>query len=293
MILAPDNVRKFQEAGAGLVPEDETVRAAIRALPRGEPWRRSREMNLRIPVAPKPTTIDLEGKASGWPARFALHEADPNAYSTKIDWFFWIVITDKAMHVFEGHVGTGLKDEPTAGPEGMRFGLDEIQEIWFDQNAGISQLSISFDDGSSIDLDVGRQDFDAFRAVIAPFERPDSQLARKTGWMPNPFRWSLGIALVVGGMATGAGSDGEVGTAKAVLIAVTIGALLSGTYFVLRAWRIGGWRRQRVGIVIAVLGILFAATALDDTCACRGMLYFGVTLVAIGVIPQFTRRDRG
>ncbi|HEV3472700.1 MAG TPA: hypothetical protein VG408_05775, partial [Actinomycetota bacterium] len=267
----------------GLIPEDETIRAVVRALPLGEGFRRSSQAN----VTPSPTPMRLTGEAAAWPHYFARHASMPEAWSEDVHWFFWIVITDKHLHVFEGRFGKRWNTGETAGPESARFPLDLIDEIWFDERLGISQLSIWFEDGSSIDLDVGRQQFASFLAAIKPFERPDSRRARPTGGMPNFYRWQLGGALTIGGMATSIGSSEETGAARTILLAIGVTALALGTYVVLRTWARAGWKRRRVvGIPLFLVGAIFAAAAFSDNCECREMIYFGLALVTIGAIAQ-------
>ncbi|HEV3472373.1 MAG TPA: PH domain-containing protein [Actinomycetota bacterium] len=279
----PDSTKRFIEIAHGLIPEDETIRAVVRALPLGEGFRRSSQAN----VTPSPTPMRLTGEAAAWPHYFARHASMPEAWSEDVHWFFWIVITDKHLHVFEGHFGKRWNTGETAGPESARFPLDRIHEIWFDERIGISQLSIWFEDGSSIDLDVGRQQFAAFLAAIKPFERPDSQRARPMGGMPDPWRWSLGGALVIGGMATSIGSSTEAGTARTILLVIGIAALALGAYAVSRAWAVGGWKRRRVvGIPLLLVGTIFAAAAFSDNCECRETIFFGLALAAIGAIAQ-------
>jgi hypothetical protein len=208
-----DAAKAFQELNDGLIPPDETILAVIRSLPKGEAWRRSRQMNLRIPKRPAPTPIAFEGAASSWPNRFARHESVPDTWSADIDWFFWVVITDKQLHAFEGRGGKGFTGSPTAGPEGAHYPLDQIDEIAF-QKGLISQLVIRFKDGSSVELEVGKQKLEHFLDAIRPFVRPDSVLVRNTGWMPGWAVWSLGIALLVGGTAVSIGATADAETTK-------------------------------------------------------------------------------
>lgn len=278
----PDSAKRFTEIAGGLIPADETIRAVIRALPLGAGFRRASQSDLT-----PPTPMRLTGEAAAWPHHFARHASAADAWSDDLHWFFWIVITDKHLHVFEGHSGKRWDTGETAGPESARFPLDRIDEIWFDERAGISPLSIWFKDGSSIDLDVGRQQFGSFLTAIAPFERPESQRARPTGGLPNPYRWLLGGALLMGGMATSIGSSTETGTARTILVVIGVAALTFGTYVVARAWASGGWRRRRVvGIPVLLVGTLFVAAALSDDCDCRETIYFGLALVTVGAIAQ-------
>ncbi|MDQ4144995.1 MAG: hypothetical protein M3198_14895 [Actinomycetota bacterium] len=285
----PDSARRFTEIAGGLIPEDETIRAVVRALPLGAGYRRASQSSLT-----PPTPMRLTGEAAAWPHHFARHASMPDAWSDDVRWFFWIVITDKALHAFEGRFGKRWNTGETAGPESARFPLDRIDEIWFDERLGISQLSIWFKDGSSIDLDVGRQQFASFLGAIKPFERSDSRRARPEGGMPAPYRWSLGGAFLTGGMAASIGSSTETGTARTIVLAIGIAALAAGIYVVARVWAAAGWKRRRiVGIPLLLVGATFAAAALSDGCECRETIYFGLALATIGAIAQVApARDR-
>ncbi len=235
--------------------------------------------------------------------------------------------------------------------------------------AAVSQLSIWFNDGSSINLDAGRQEFGPFRDAIKPFERADSARAKAAprGWMSNPFRWILGLAFLIGGLAVtvGAGEPagdarllahkGEVAEARVenmrrdergndlvdvsypddigfsaqatiqqcaeispvvigdrieivydaddltraqatacenptssnpILLAIGIISLTLGAYWLLKAWAFSGWRWRRMGIALAIIGVLFAGAAFAEDCYCIEFVYFGAALVLIGVVAQ-------
>lgn len=205
MPFKTDVTQMFRELGHDLIPSDESILGVIRALPKGEAFRRGETTRIAWTRA---IPITYEGEAAAWPHLFAGHESRPGHFTTKDDWFFWIVITDKQLHVLEGRtVGRGKPRRP--GPETAHFPLDRIDEIRFDRQWGISELSIWFEDGSSVRLDVGLQDTRPFLAAIRPFERAGSQRPRSTGFMPPIARWSLAIAVLVLGMALAAGaSDG-------------------------------------------------------------------------------------
>lgn len=374
--MKTDAASTFSEVGAGLIPPDESVRAVIRVMPAGEATRRSARMNLvmlllRAVVPARRVPIALEGTAARWPTAFAADEGDPTVWSRDNNWFFWLVLTDRRLHVIEGRLGKGWSGKPTAGPETASFLLDEVDEIVFNKSL-ISQFDIWFKDGSSIQLEAGAQKLDAFLDAIRPFERPGSARPRRTGWMPSMWLWSLGIALLVGGMAVsiGAGAEaeterilaergeeapativdvsddttpatldvkfddefglsaeasfdvcdeatGDVGdkitviynpddtsSARAeacdlstgpqpVLAAIGITSLAAGTFVILRVWKRSGWKRRRIGIPIALLGVMFIGAAVSEGFYYLELAYTGVALALIGAVAQFGRRASG
>jgi hypothetical protein len=67
-------------------------------------------------------------------------------------------------------------------------------------------------------------------------------------------------------------------------IPLIIGVLVlgAGTLLVVAALRARGLRRRWLGVPIAVVGLLFGGTALDEECRCREAVYTGGALVIIG-----------
>lgn len=289
MGLTKDAVKAFQETNPGLVPGDETIRAVIRVIPKGEASRRAAQANARLPN-PKPTPIAYEGIAARWPTAFALHASEPNTWSADLDWMFWIVLTDKQLHVFEGKGGRGWTMNREAGPEAAHFPLEEIRDIWFDKGA-ISQLHIRFEDGSVVELEAGMQKFDRFVEAISPLASATPPPPDRRGWMPRPYLWALGLALLVGGMAVSVGSSEEGGTAKTVMLAIGIAAIASGAFVIARLWRPSGRRRFVLGTILVLLGVFVGAASLDDTCECGEMIYTGAALVVIGGSGLIGRSD--
>lgn len=68
-----------------------------------------------------------------------------------------------------------------------------------------------------------------------------------------------------------------------ILLGVGVVALCGGTVVVLRAWRASGWRWRLVGVPLAVVGALFVATSRAPDCYCNEMIYFGGSLVVVGL----------
>ena len=277
--LIKDAAEGFVEANPGLVPANETIRAVIRAIPKGEAARRSAQVNVRVPK-PAPTPIAYQGIAARWPTSFARNANDPNTWSVDTDWFFWIVITDRQLHAFEGR-SKGWTLNRKAGPEAAHFPLDEIHDIWFDKGA-ISQLHIRFEDGSVVELEAGMQKFDRFVEAIGPLASSTPPPPDRRGWMPRLWLWALGVALLVGGMAVSVGSSTETGSAKTVMVAIGVTSLALGALVVIRIWRPAGWKRPVLGTLLVLLGLLFGGASLDDTCECGEMIYTGGALIVIG-----------
>jgi hypothetical protein len=274
----------LQELNPGLIPQDETVRAVLRGLPKGEVARRGASGQLLVASRPTPIT-HKEGHAAEWPNRFARHGSVPDAWSDKADWFFWVVVTDKQLHAFEGRIRKRWNEPVAAGPEGAHYPLDQIAEMTFKKGL-ISQLAIYFKDGSSVELEFGNQKLDLFLEAIAPFVKADSTRPQATGWAPRGWWWAVAIALLVGGMAMSLGGQ-EDGT---VVLVIGIVAIVLGTFLVLRAWHSGGWKRRRWGIPVALLGLILLAASFDGNCECSGMVYIGASMALIGIVAQFGRR---
>jgi hypothetical protein len=284
--IGRDTAKEFEKLNAGLVPAAETIRAVIVAVPKGESWRRGQRANVGL-MRPKPTPITYTGEAAAWPTDFARHESLPDHWNEAGTWFFWVVVTDEQLHVFEGHnTEKGWGHEPKAGPESAHFPLDRISEITFDKGM-ISQLAIWFQDGSCVELEAGMQKFEAFTSAIRPFVRADSQRPKSSGWMRPLWLWALGLALLIGGMAVSVGSSEDGST---VLLVIGIVATVLGTAVVLRAWRASEWKARRAGIPIALIGAFMAAASFSENCDCGQLLYFSVALVMIGGVAQFAPR---
>lgn len=202
MPLKIDVAQQFAELGDGLIPRDESILGVLRATPKGEIFRRG-----SIYGGMRSLPMTYEGEAAGWPHLFAQDKSRPGYWRAPGDWYFWIVLTNKHLHVFEGRTGKRAKPE-RPGPEAAHFPVDRIEEIRYTKQWGISDLTIWFKDGSSVELDVVRQtNLDQFVAAIRPFERPGSTRPRAKSWMPAWMRWAMALALLALGMALTAGAS--------------------------------------------------------------------------------------
>ena len=206
MGLNIDAAKEFQKVNVGLIPSDETILAVVQTVPKGESSRGVQEGD-------PPPPISYRGEAASWPNRTARQDSAPGRWSKDILWFFWVVVTDKRLHVFEGRMAM-FRRNLRAGPEAARFELDRIEEIRLDRPDGfIWELAIRFKDGSRVELDVfGRQKLDALRAVIRPLEKPGSARPSRGGIAAA--LWLLGIPLLVLGMALSFGAPTEAREAR-------------------------------------------------------------------------------
>jgi hypothetical protein len=77
-----------------------------------------------------------------------------------------------------------------------------------------------------------------------------------------------------------------------VTIPLIIGVVVlgAGTFVIVTAWRARGLRRRWLGVPIAIVGVLFMGTALDEECRCQEAIYTGAGLAVIGtaglVLPR-------
>ena len=69
-----------------------------------------------------------------------------------------------------------------------------------------------------------------------------------------------------------------------VTIPLIIGVVVlgAGTFVILAAWRARGLRRRWLGVPIAIVGVLFMGTALDEECRCQEAIYTGGGMTIIG-----------
>ena len=232
-MVGQDASKRFSKISNGLIPETETIRVVIRAIPKGEASRRSAQVNIRAP-RPDPSPLVLTGIATNWPNRFARHESVPDSWSADINWFFWVVITDKQLHAFEGRPGKGWKDTSTAGPEAAHFPLNQVDQIAFEKGL-VSQVAIWFEDGSSVELEAGIQKLDSFEEVVRPFQSNDPARQITTSWVPREWAMVMGVALLVGGGAAILGALADDG--GTVLLIIGIVTVLLGVVAIFRGRR--------------------------------------------------------
>lgn len=144
---------KFMKKNADKIPAGEQVLAAIIAEPKGGAWKRGlaaggRQGGLIGTVATSaiskaidtPETGD-SGDVASWPEAPA----------------FWIVATDKQMHVFGGRVGSTDVD-----PGGAHYPWDRLARVAVDKKLLISKLNIAFKDGTELELGLAKQKLQPF-----------------------------------------------------------------------------------------------------------------------------------
>lgn len=137
-----DVAKAFVKKNAELIPAGETVLAAVMADVKGGAWRRGMRQTGALTDA-----IVSFGKNN---------EPQESASGASGSWpegkTFWVVLTDKQLHVSPGLMGVGK-----ALPGGTSYPLEQIARITLDKKLMISKLTIEFKDGSSVELDLAKQ----------------------------------------------------------------------------------------------------------------------------------------
>ncbi len=137
-----DATKQFVKKNADLLPAGERVRGALLVEGKGGAWRRGiRSATLGAlgdALVPGRDESGPEGKGevASWPTSRA----------------FWVVLTDKQLHVFAGQVGSS-----NVGPVSAHYPLERIAGLRFDKKLLISKLTVTFRDGTSAQLDVAKQ----------------------------------------------------------------------------------------------------------------------------------------
>jgi hypothetical protein len=150
--MGPDRKKQFLKKNSDLVPAGEEVLAVVIAEPKGGAWRRGMRSYQAGPLANALSSVGEgaapggdEGEASTWPdARL-----------------FWLVLTDKQLHAFEGRVNS-----QDVGPGAAHFPLERIASMSLDKKLLISKLNVSFKDGTGVELDVSKQKVEPFVEAI-------------------------------------------------------------------------------------------------------------------------------
>ncbi len=155
-ILGPDRAKQFMKKNADAIPAGEQVQGVIIAEAKGGAWRRglagagSATAPLQHEAREKARTEEARetagGDASAWPGAV----------------MFWMVLTDKQLHVFEGHMNS-----QKIGPGSAHYPLDRISAMDYQKKLLISKLTVNFRDGSSVELDVSKQKVQPFIDAIS------------------------------------------------------------------------------------------------------------------------------
>lgn len=148
--MGPDRAKQFMKKNGDRIPAGEQVHGAIIAEAKGGAWRRG---------------LAGAGSATAMPA----HDAREKARTEEIaataggdagQWpsgsIFWLVLTDKQLHVFEGRVNS---QEVGASHS---FPRERITAMDYDKKLLISKLNVRFADGSAVELDVAKQKMGPF-----------------------------------------------------------------------------------------------------------------------------------
>ncbi|HVF53532.1 MAG TPA: hypothetical protein VNC78_07965 [Actinomycetota bacterium] len=139
--------QRFLKKNSDKIPPGEQVLGVVLAEPKGAAWRRGMNqagaLTSVVAAATKMGQMDAahSGDVAVWPEALA----------------FWIVLTDKQMHVFGGRVGSDQID-----PNGAQYPYDRIAKIEIDKKLLISKLNIAFKDGTSIELGLAKQKLQPF-----------------------------------------------------------------------------------------------------------------------------------
>ena len=149
--MGPDRKKQFLKKNPDLIPADEEVLGVVIAEVKGGAWRRGLQAGAE-------SASILGGEALA--AATANRSQDPGVGEAG-SWpeapIFWVAITDKQLHAFEGKVNS-----QDAGPGAAHYPLDRIAGFDYQKKMLISKLTVSFRDGSSIELDITKQKVQPF-----------------------------------------------------------------------------------------------------------------------------------
>ncbi len=153
--MGPDRAKQFMKKNADRIPAGENVQGVIIAEAKGGAWRRGMAVAGSATAAighdarEKERTEEIAATAGGdagaWPAGS----------------IFWLVLTDKQLHVFEGRVNSQEVGASQSYPR------DQIAAMDYQKKLLISKLNVRFSDGSSVELDVAKQKMQPFVDAIA------------------------------------------------------------------------------------------------------------------------------
>jgi hypothetical protein len=152
--VGPDRAKQFMKKNGDRIPAGEQVQGVIIAEAKGGAWRRGMAGAGSATAMPahdareKERTEELRatsgGDAANWPAAS----------------IFWLVLTDKQLHVFEGRVNSQEVGASYSYPR------ERISAMDYQKKLLISKLTITFGDGSSVELDVAKQKMQPFVEAI-------------------------------------------------------------------------------------------------------------------------------
>ncbi len=152
--MGPDRAKQFMKKNGDRIPGGEQVQGVIIAEAKGGAWRRG---------------MAVAGSATGTLAHDAKEKARTEAVAASAggdasQWpsgsIFWLVLTDKQLHVFEGRLNS---QEVGASHS---YSRDRIARMDYQKKLLISKLNVAFADGSSVELDVAKQKMGPFVDAI-------------------------------------------------------------------------------------------------------------------------------
>ena len=154
--MGPDRQKQFLKKNSDLIPAEQNVLGVVIAEAKGGAWRRG----TATAVAP------LHGIAHDSAEKRRGEERQENSEGDAASWpaasIFWMAVTDKELHVFEGKVNS-----QDAGPGSAHYPFDRVAGFNFDKKLLISKLTLSFRDGSSVELDISKQKVQPFMDALA------------------------------------------------------------------------------------------------------------------------------
>lgn len=149
--MGPDRQKQFMKKNPDLIPSDEEVLGVVIAEVKGGAWRRGIDAGVASVSQLGAAALDLATMNKSEEAEVGEAGAWPEAP------IFWVAITDKQLHAFEGHVNS-----QKAGPGAAHYPLDRIAGFDYEKKMLISKFTVSFRDGSSIVLDITKQKVQPF-----------------------------------------------------------------------------------------------------------------------------------
>ncbi|MDQ4125968.1 MAG: hypothetical protein M3134_10275 [Actinomycetota bacterium] len=152
--MGPDRAKQFMKKNGDRIPSGEQVQGVIIAEAKGGAWRRGLATagsataqighDAREKARSEETAATAGGDAGQWPAGS----------------IFWLVLTDRQLHVFEGRVNSQEVGASQSYPR------DRIRSFDYQKKLLISKLTVGFADGSSVELDVAKQKMGPFVEAI-------------------------------------------------------------------------------------------------------------------------------
>ena len=154
--MGPDRAKQFMKKNADQIPAGESVAGVIIAEGKGGAWRRGIAEGIGAGADSEEHEASEKGRGE---ARQGAGGGDASQWPAAA--IFWVAITDKQLHVFEGQVNS-----QNLGSGRVSYPLERISGMDYDKKLLISKLTVNFVDGSSIELDVSKQKVQPFIDAI-------------------------------------------------------------------------------------------------------------------------------